>query len=490
MVEKVKESSFYSNLSNIIMEISKVNDLDSAYKTLSKISNGIIDIDKEFFFKISKDEKVHEIFKTSYNSDIEDMVIWSNNNLDVSIFPEENFSYIFVPVFSLNTKHFVYTAITKKDDFSNEMMMLFRIISFMTGNLFENLVLYDKILNKNFIIEKNKNFLNSILNSTNDSIVVFSENKDINFKNEKYDNLDEVLQEKLNSIIQRTLDTEKNQSEEKEIEDKFYSIDSNFLEFENEKNVLLVIRDISGTKELEKMKKIDKMKMEFLSMMSHELRTPLSAIKAYSDTIIDSYEMLDNETLIEFFKTIQSETNHLSRLLNDLLDFSKLELKTLNLEKTNFNINELIQEICNTLEEFANNNKVDVEFENEEPIEVFMDRTRMRQVIFNLIQNAIKYSDNEKNNKFVKITTEINDNNIIIKIKDNSIGIKSEDKEKIFDKFYRSDTSLTYEIQGTGVGLSIVKDMVELHDGTIELDTELGEGSTFTLTIPRGVENE
>jgi two-component system OmpR family sensor kinase len=232
------------------------------------------------------------------------------------------------------------------------------------------------------------------------------------------------------------------------------------------------------------------MKMEFLSMMSHELRTPLSAIKAYSDTIIDSYEMLDDETLIEFFTTIQSETNHLNRLLNDLLDFSKLELKTLSLEKTKFNINGLINEICNTLEEFANNNDVEIIFNNDKELEVYLDRTRMRQVIFNLVQNAIKYSDKEKKDKFVKITTKMDNGNLIIVIEDNSIGIKEEDKEKVFDKFYRSDTSLTYEIQGTGVGLSIVKDMVELHDGTIELDTNLGKGSTFTITVPRGVEDE
>jgi two-component system OmpR family sensor kinase len=345
-------------------------------------------------------------------------------------------------------------------------------------------------LNKNFIIEKNKNFLNSILNSTNDSIVVFSENKEINFKNEKYDQLEEGIQKRLNDVIIQTLDNQHNQSKEIEINDKFYSIDSNFLEFENEKNVLIVVRDISGTKELEKLKKIDKMKMEFLSMMSHELRTPLSAIKAYSDTIIDSYEMLDDETLIEFFTTIQSETNHLNRLLTDLLDFSKLELKTLNLEKTKFNINGLINEICNTLEEFANNNGVDVIFNNDKKLEVYLDRTRMRQVIFNLIQNAIKYSDKEKEDKFVKIMTKMNNGNLIIVIEDNGIGIKKEDKEKVFDKFYRSDTSLTYEIQGTGVGLSIVKDMVELHDGTVELDTNLGKGSTFTITVPRGFENE
>jgi two-component system OmpR family sensor kinase len=360
----------------------------------------------------------------------------------------------------------------------------------MVGNLFENLTLYDKILNKNFIIEKNKNFLNSILNSTNDSMVVFSENKEINFKNEKYDQLGTDIQEKLNDIIISTLDNERNQSEEIEVNDKFYSIDSNFLEFENEKNVLIVIRDISGTKELEKLKKLDKMKMEFLSMMSHELRTPLSAIKAYSDTIIDSYELLDDETLMEFFNTIQSETNHLHRLLNDLLDFSKLELKTLNLEKTNFDINELINEICNTLEDFAKKNEVNIIFDNEKSLEVFLDRTRMRQVIFNLIQNAIKYSDKRKEEKFVKIQTRTVNQELIIEIEDNSIGIKEEDKEKVFDKFYRSDTSLTYEIQGTGVGLSIVKDMVELHGGTIQLETQLGEGSKFIITVPRGVENE
>jgi two-component system OmpR family sensor kinase len=107
-----------------------------------------------------------------------------------------------------------------------------------------------------------------------------------------------------------------------------------------------------------------------------------------------------------------------------------------------------------------------------------------------LVQNAIKYSDKEKKDKFVKITTKMDNGNLIIVIEDNSIGIKEEDKEKVFDKFYRSDTSLTYEIQGTGVGLSIVKDMVELHDGTIELDTNLGKGSTFTITVPRGVEDE
>jgi two-component system OmpR family sensor kinase len=114
----------------------------------------------------------------------------------------------------------------------------------------------------------------------------------------------------------------------------------------------------------------------------------------------------------------------------------------------------------------------------------------MRQVIFNLIQNAIKYSDKRKEEKFVKIQTRTVNQELIIEIEDNSIGIKEEDKEKVFDKFYRSDTSLTYEIQGTGVGLSIVKDMVELHGGTIQLETQLGEGSKFIITVPRGVENE
>jgi two-component system OmpR family sensor kinase len=133
---------------------------------------------------------------------------------------------------------------------------------------------------------------------------------------------------------------------------------------------------------------------------------------------------------------------------------------------------------------------VNIIFDNEKSLEVFLDRTRMRQVIFNLIQNAIKYSDKRKEEKFVKIQTSTVDQDVIKEIEDNSIGIKEEDKEKVFDKFYRSDTSLTYEIQGTGVGLSIVNDMVELHGGTIQLDTKLGEGSKFTITVPRGVENE
>ncbi|BBE30987.1 sensor histidine kinase [Tepiditoga spiralis] len=483
-------SSIFSNISNIIMQLSKAKDIESSYETLSKLTKTMIDFEDEYFFNI-QNEKIFEVYKKDVSEDLKDIAKWAFKKRDVSIFPEEEGSYVIIPIGHNNNVDFVYIIFTKEEEFSNQFMVFLRIISFLMGNLFQNLKLYQEILNKNKTIEKNKNFLNTILNSSSDSIVVYDSNFSIQFKNENFNKAIESteLKEKILELSNLTFSSLSKQLIELEVDQKTYSIETLLFGFDNDKFVIAVIRDISGTKELEKLKKLDKMKMEFLSMISHELRTPLSAIKAYSETLIDSIEMMDTETLKEFMNTIYKESLHLEALLNDLLDFSKLELKSLKLQKEKIDINELLKEIIKSTEESAKSNNIKVIFEdNTKPIMGFIDKTRIRQVFLNLIQNAIKYFDSKKEKPEVNIKTTEDEKNIYVSIKDNGIGIDSKHHQKIFEKFYRVDTSLTYKVQGTGIGLSIVKDLIEMHGGSITIESSEGIGTEFKITIPKGVD--
>ena len=483
-------SSIFSNISNIIMQLSKAKDIETSYETLSNLVKSMIKFEDEYFFNI-QDGKISEVYKKDVSEELKDIVEWAFKKRDVSVFPEEEGSYIIIPIGHNNNVDFVYIIFTKEEEFSNQFMVFLRIISFLMGNLFQNLKLYQEILNKNKTIEKNKNFLNTILNASSDSIVVYDSNFSIQFKNENFNNAIKSieLKEKVLEMANLTFSNLSKQLIELEVDKKTYSIETLLFGFDNDKFIIAVIRDISGTKELEKLKKLDKMKMEFLSMISHELRTPLSAIKAYSETLIDSIEMMDTATLKEFMNTIYKESLHLEALLNDLLDFSKLELKSLKLIKEKIDINELLKEIVKSTEESAKTNNIKVTFEtSKKQIFLSIDKTRMKQVFLNLIQNAIKYFDTEKENPEIQIITSEDEKNVYISIKDNGIGISSEHHEKIFEKFYRVDTSLTYKVQGTGIGLSIVKDLIEMHGGSISIESSKGIGTEFKIIIPKGVD--
>ncbi|MDN5342046.1 MAG: two-component system, OmpR family, sensor kinase [Oceanotoga sp.] len=489
MAEKLKTNlSFLTQISTVIMEISKINSVKEAYDVISIILKRSLEIEEEYFFEL-ENESIIEIFGKPFKKDLEDIVMWAHNKSDVSIFPDDVGSYILIPIVSTNKINFIYVGYTEEENFSNQFMTTIKLVSFLLGNLFENLKLYEKIVAKNLIIEENKNFLNSVLNSTTESIVVYDKNKIIKFENNNFSKIKEnsALMDKIEEYTELAFNNKLNNNFEFDIKNNFYSIDIINIEIKENSYVLIVVRDVSGTKELEKLKKIDKMKMEFLSMMSHELRTPLSAIKAYSETLINSLDILDKDTLSEFLNTIFKESNHLDKLLNDLLDFSKLELKSLTLRRESFEFTELINEVISSLEEFSKTNDVKIILKSNENIILNLDRTRIKQILVNLIQNAIKYSDSKKEDKYVQINYEQNEENIIIYIEDNGIGIKEEYQEKIFEKFFRADSSLNYEIQGTGIGLSIVKELVELHNGKILLESEFEKGSKFIITLPKGV---
>jgi PAS domain S-box-containing protein len=235
-----------------------------------------------------------------------------------------------------------------------------------------------------------------------------------------------------------------------------------------------VFRDITEIKEL------DKMKSEFLNMVSHELRTPLTPIQAYSELML--IRNMDSEKVKNYAEIINKETQRLGSLIGDLLDLSRIESgKGLSLTLEEVDIVSFLREIYEMYKNTSTKHKIILTVPEKSEIILF-DKNKMSQVMINLLSNAIKYSPDGGN---IDIIMEDKDDKIYITVKDQGIGIAKEDIPRIFEKFYRVQSDAVKKISGTGIGLPIVKYIIELHNGNIEVKSDLGKGSEFTFYIPK-----
>lgn len=250
-----------------------------------------------------------------------------------------------------------------------------------------------------------------------------------------------------------------------------------------------VVYDLTREEEmLEEVKKANKAKSEFLANMSHEIRTPLTAVLGMNEMIIkESHE----SEIIGYANDVQAAGKMLFSLINDVLDFSKIESGKMELVPAKYNASSMINDLVNMTSTLATEKNLEfkVNVNRELPAELYGDETRVRQVIVNLLTNAVKYTkkgsvsldfDFKKTDKFSI--------DMIVKVKDSGVGIKDEDKEKLFDAFTRVDEKKNKTIQGTGLGLSITMSFVKLMGGNIELESEYGKGSTFIVTLPQKYE--
>lgn len=246
---------------------------------------------------------------------------------------------------------------------------------------------------------------------------------------------------------------------------------------------IIVLLDI--TRETE----VNKLKNTFISNVSHELRTPVTVLRTYIDTLCNNGDDFDDETKKEFMQTIDTEAKRLHSMVNDILDFSRLESGNIQLKKEYSNIVELIEQNINSIKILASEKDIEINFEKGENIPaVPINVESMDRVIRNLLSNAIKYSDNGKP---ILVTVNKNGDFVEFSVKDNGIGIAKEHLEKIFDRFYRVENA-THTVKGTGLGLHLVKMTVEKHHhGKIEVTSEEGKGSVFTVKLPLNIdENE
>ena len=222
----------------------------------------------------------------------------------------------------------------------------------------------------------------------------------------------------------------------------------------------------------------DKYKSQFLATMSHELRTPMNAIIGFTDLLKDGIYGGLTEKQKDILSKVQRNSNHLLNLINDILDLSKIESGRIDLMPEKFELKELLNTVSG---EIASPGK-DVEFRYSCPegIVLYQDMMRLKQVIFNLLSNAFKFTKKGHVTLSCQTANEI----VIIEVEDTGIGIKSEDIAKIFDSFQQADASITRQFQGTGLGLSISKKLLELMGGWVDVKSEFGKGSVFTLHIP------
>lgn len=226
----------------------------------------------------------------------------------------------------------------------------------------------------------------------------------------------------------------------------------------------------------------DKLKNDFLANISHELRTPLNAIIGFSEALKLKIFGKLNEKQEEYVDDIHSSGLHLLGMINDLLDLSKIEANEMKLTKKDFDVICAIKEVINIVSPLSNKKNISVEMEHEaSEVNLNADYRRFQQILYNLLSNAIKFSD-EKGK--IKIAVEKNKKDIKIWVEDDGAGINPEFHEKIFNKFQQVDASYVRRQGSTGLGLAITRELVEMHDGKIWVESEEGKGAKFIFVLP------
>lgn len=367
----------------------------------------------------------------------------------------------------------------KSDD---EMGQLASMFNYLTLKLKETIQQMD--------LEKSK--LNTIFNYMADGVIAIDANGHIihanpvamdilqlkNIEEDDWINKESFHMEALNL---KTFDFKDSNTYEgdtiSEINNSVYQL--KYAPFRNEKDdiagIIIVFQDITEHH------KLDNMRKEFVANVSHELKTPITTIKSYVETLME-YKDIDRELSCKFLAVIDNESDRMARIVRDLLQLSNLDYNKTKWNYVECSVDKLVEDVCLKLD-FAvkeKNHKIIVNIEDDLP-NIVIDKDGIEQVILNIISNAIKYTPN---NGKIEVIAEKKDDNVAITVRDNGIGIPEEDKNRIFERFYRVDKGRSRELGGTGLGLSIAKQIVEALGGNIILKSELNVGTEISLMIP------
>jgi len=242
-----------------------------------------------------------------------------------------------------------------------------------------------------------------------------------------------------------------------------------------QQGMILVFHDLTRLKQLENTRQ------EFVANVSHELRTPLSMIKGYVETLINGAKD-DPNVATRFLQTIEKHAERLTYLIEDLLTISRLESGQIVLNIQKVELRSVAEDVMDDLQSRAGDKKVNLENQVPDDVVVRADADRVQQVIFNLVDNAIKYGRPEGR---VWINARLADGQFAeVSVRDNGPGIPPDSIDRVFERFYRADKARSREQGGTGLGLSIVKHIIQSHGGEVWVESELGRGATFFFTLP------
>jgi two-component system phosphate regulon sensor histidine kinase PhoR len=239
--------------------------------------------------------------------------------------------------------------------------------------------------------------------------------------------------------------------------------------------VVLVFRNVQREMELAQKK------ADFVSNVSHEIRTPLALINMFAETLLLD-RVKEEGKKKEYYEIITKEVGRLTNMLNRILSFSKIEANKKVLRRETLDLNDVVADVMNTYSYHLESNGFDHELHlSDEPLSIEADKDALTEVLVNLIDNGMKYSHDEKQ---IMVSTNVEQGFAVVAVKDQGIGIAKHQVSKLFEKFYRVTTGDVHDTKGAGLGLSIVKHIMEGHEGEIKIDSELGKGSTFKLYFP------
>lgn len=231
---------------------------------------------------------------------------------------------------------------------------------------------------------------------------------------------------------------------------------------------------------LARMKVLDDSRQEFVSNVSHELKTPITSMKVLADSLL-MQENVPVELYREFMEDITKEIDRENKIITDLLAIVKMDKKVTDMNITSVNMNELTEVMLRRLRPIARKRDIEVMFESIRPVKASVDEVKLSLVLSNLVENAIKYN---VENGWVKVTLDADHQFFILTVSDSGIGIPPEALDHIYERFYRVDKSHSREIGGTGLGLAITRSAVLMHRGSIQVESKVGEGTSFIVKIP------
>jgi len=248
------------------------------------------------------------------------------------------------------------------------------------------------------------------------------------------------------------------------------------LRAEEFEGVVVVFHDIT------ELRRLEKIRQEFVANVSHELRTPVASIKGYAETLLEG-ALDEKENAREFVKIIHDDSNRLAKLVDDLLDLAKIESGKMKMIFMPIDPKPYIHRAISILENTARQKSIIIkeDYRGETP-KIKADEVRFSQVLINLIDNAVKYTPE---NGMVTVSIYAEDSFVRFDIIDTGIGIEKKDLSRVFERFYRADKARSREAGSTGLGLSIVKHIVQAHGGDVRVESEVNKGSTFSFTIPQ-----
>ncbi|MDR0734669.1 MAG: HAMP domain-containing protein [Elusimicrobiota bacterium] len=352
----------------------------------------------------------------------------------------------------LSRGNFAVRTYIKSGDELEELSNTFNLMSENMATLFKE-------------IDKNRAELSAIIESLKDAIVVIDRNgvvtlsNNASWQNKRYWEIPGLM------FLGKYIG--KSGNAEVELNGKYYSC--SLAAIKNSSSMVIAMHDITERKNLEIIKN------DFISNMSHELKTPLSSIKAYLELIADEK---DETAKKEYLSVIARNNERLSNIANDILILSAVEGKKA-LQPSAFNMNDVLKEVGLLLAQKAKSKGLALSLHDCD-ITINADKFYIEQMLINLVDNAIRYTEKGR----IDVDAEQDDYGTKITVTDSGIGISKENQQRIFERFFVTDKSRSKKNGGTGLGLAIVKHIVEAHQGSINVSSEPGKGTTFTIRLP------